>query len=73
MRGCKLDGVSASRLLGLVAIARNWSAKAEYLFVNLADGSCTTNCAIADASGTQIIQNVAVKFNEKRGPRRRQL
>jgi iron complex outermembrane recepter protein len=47
-----------------VAFARNWSAKAEYLFVNLADGSCTTNCAIADASGTQIIPNVAVKFNE---------
>jgi outer membrane immunogenic protein len=47
-----------------VAFARNWSAKAEYLFVNLADGSCTTNCAIADASGTPIIPSVAVKFNE---------
>ena len=47
-----------------VAFARNWSAKAEYLFVNLADGSCTTNCAIADASGTPIVPNVAVKFNE---------
>ena len=47
-----------------VAFARNWSAKAEYLFVNLADGSCTTNCAIADASGTPVIPNVAVKFNE---------
>jgi iron complex outermembrane receptor protein len=47
-----------------VALARNWSAKAEYLFVNLADGSCTTNCAIADASGTPIIPNMAVKFNE---------
>jgi iron complex outermembrane receptor protein len=47
-----------------VAFARNWSAKAEYLFVNLADGSCTANCAIADASGTPVIPNVAVKFNE---------
>jgi iron complex outermembrane recepter protein len=47
-----------------VAFARNWSAKAEYLFVNLADGSCTTNCAIADASGTSVIPNVSVKFNE---------
>jgi outer membrane immunogenic protein len=33
-----------------VALARNWSAKAEYLFVKLADGSCTTDCAIADAA-----------------------
>ena len=47
-----------------VALARNWSAKAEYLFVNLADGSCTTDCAIADVSGTPVIPNVAVKFNE---------
>ena len=47
-----------------VAFAPNWSAKAEYLFVDLANGSCTTNCAIADASGTPIIPNVAVKFNE---------
>jgi outer membrane immunogenic protein len=47
-----------------VSFARNWSAKAEYLFVNLADGSCTTNCAIANADGTFVIPNVAVKFNE---------
>jgi outer membrane immunogenic protein len=47
-----------------VALARNWSAKAEHLFVKLADGSCTTDCAIADASGTPVIPNVAVKFNE---------
>jgi iron complex outermembrane receptor protein len=47
-----------------VAFARNWSAKAEYLFVNFADGSCTTNCAIADASRTPIVPNVALKFNE---------
>ena len=47
-----------------VALARNWSAKAEYLFVNLANGSCTTDCAISDASGTPVIPNVAVKFND---------
>jgi iron complex outermembrane receptor protein len=47
-----------------VGFARNWSAKAEYLFVDLADGSCTTNCAIANANGTPVIPNVAVKFNE---------
>ena len=47
-----------------VALARNWSAKGEYLFVNLADGSCTTDCAIADVSGTPIVPTVAVKFNE---------
>src|ERR1700733_9322019 len=47
-----------------VAFGRNWSAKAEYLFINLADGSCTSACAIADASGTPVIPNVAVKFNE---------
>src|SRR5262249_36751144 len=47
-----------------VALARNWSAKAEYLFVKLADGSCTADCAIADASETPVIPNVAVKFNE---------
>jgi opacity protein-like surface antigen len=46
------------------ALARNWSAKAEYLFVKLADGSCTTDCAIADASGTPVIPSVAVKFSE---------
>ena len=46
------------------ALARNWSAKAEYLFVSLADGSCTTACAITDASGTPVIPNAAVKFNE---------
>ena len=47
-----------------VAFARNWSAKAEYLFVNLADGACTANCAIANADGTFVTSNVAVKFNE---------
>ena len=46
------------------ALGRNWSAKAEYLFVKLADGSCYADCAIADANGPAIIPNVAVKFNE---------
>jgi iron complex outermembrane recepter protein len=47
-----------------VAFAPNWSAKAEYLFVDLADGSCTTDCAIANANGPPSIPSVAVKFNE---------
>jgi outer membrane immunogenic protein len=47
-----------------VGFARNWSAKAEYLFVDLADGSCTTDCAIANANGPPLIPNVTVKFNE---------
>ena len=47
-----------------VAFASNWSAKAEYLFVDLADGSCTTDCAIANANGPPLIPNIAVKFNE---------
>ena len=47
-----------------VGFARNWSAKAEYLFVDLANGSCTTDCAIADANGSPLIPNIAVKFNE---------
>jgi iron complex outermembrane recepter protein len=47
-----------------VAFAPNWSAKAEYLFVDLADGACTTDCAIANANGPPLIPNIAVKFNE---------
>jgi outer membrane immunogenic protein len=47
-----------------IALTRNWSAKGEYLFVNLADESCTTQCAIADVSGAPIVPNIAVKFNE---------
>ena len=54
-----------------VALARNWSAKGEYLFVNLADGSCTIDCAIADVSGTPIVPNVAVKFADYTHHRRR--
>jgi outer membrane immunogenic protein len=47
-----------------VAVAPHWSAKAEYLFVNLGNGSCTTDCAIVNANGPPLIPNVAVKFNE---------
>jgi iron complex outermembrane receptor protein len=47
-----------------VALGRNWSAKAEYLFVDLGNGSCTTDCAIANAAGPAIIPNIAVKFDE---------
>jgi len=47
-----------------VAVAPRWSAKAEYLFVDLGNGSCTTDCAIVDANGPPLIPNVAVKFNE---------
>ena len=46
------------------AFARNWTAKVEYLFVDLANSSCTTDCAIANANGPPLIPNVAVKFNE---------
>ena len=47
-----------------VAVAPHWSAKAEYLFVDLGNGSCTPDCAIVDANGPPLIPNVAVKFNE---------
>jgi iron complex outermembrane recepter protein len=47
-----------------VALDRHWSAKAEYLFVDLADGSCTADCAIANANGLPTIPSVAVKFDE---------
>jgi outer membrane immunogenic protein len=47
-----------------VALARNWSAKAEYLFVNLSSGSCTAECAIANANGPPFTPDIAVKFTE---------
>src|SRR5215472_15752066 len=47
-----------------VAFAPHWSAKAEYLFVNLGIGSCTTDCVIQNANGSPLIPNVAVKFDE---------
>jgi iron complex outermembrane recepter protein len=47
-----------------VALAPNWSAKAEYLLVDLSSGSCTAECAIVDPNGPPLIPNIAVKFNE---------
>jgi iron complex outermembrane receptor protein len=47
-----------------VAVAPHWSAKAEYLFVDLANGSCMTDCAIVNANGPPLIPNVAIKFDE---------
>ncbi len=46
------------------AFAPHWTAKVEYLFVDLANGTCTTDCAIANPNGAPLIPNVAVKFNE---------
>jgi iron complex outermembrane recepter protein len=56
------------------ALGSGWSAKAEYLFVDLGNGSCTTDCAIQNPNpaamgnesplGAPTIPNVAVKFNE---------
>ena len=47
-----------------VALDRHWSAKAEYLFVDLGNGSCTADCTIANANGPPLIPDVAVKFQE---------
>ena len=47
-----------------VALDRNWSVKAEYLFVDLSNGSCTTDCAIANTNRPPLIPNVAIKFDE---------
>jgi len=57
------------------ALGSGWSAKAEYLFVDLGNGTCTTNCAIQTGNenpataattplGPPTIPNVAIKFNE---------
>ena len=46
------------------AFAPHWTAKVEYLFVDLANGTCTTDCAIANPNGAPLIPNIAVKFNE---------
>lgn len=47
-----------------VAFAPNWTAKFEYLFVDLANGACTTDCVIQNPAGPPIIPNIAVKFDE---------
>jgi outer membrane immunogenic protein len=44
-----------------VALAQNSSAKAEH---QLADGSRTTDCAIANANGPPVMPTAAVKFSE---------
>jgi outer membrane immunogenic protein len=46
------------------ALDRNWSAKAEYLFVDLGNGSCMVACAIVNANGPPLIPGVAVRFDE---------
>jgi opacity protein-like surface antigen len=53
------------------ALGLNWSAKAEYLFVDLGNGSCMIDCALQNPGGLgpnplgpPTIPNVAVKFNE---------
>jgi opacity protein-like surface antigen len=46
------------------AFAPHWTAKVEYLFVDLANGTCTTDCAITNPNGAPLIPNIAVKFNE---------
>jgi outer membrane immunogenic protein len=47
-----------------VAVISNWTAKVEYLFVDLPNGSCTTDCTIVNPNGPSVIPNIAVKFNE---------
>jgi iron complex outermembrane receptor protein len=47
-----------------IALAANWTAKAEYLFVDLANGSCTADCTIQNPNGPAVVPNIAVKFNE---------
>ena len=46
------------------ALTSQWSVKAEYLFVDLANGSCSADCAIANPNGPPLIPSVAVKFSE---------
>jgi opacity protein-like surface antigen len=56
------------------ALGSGWSAKAEYLFVDLGNGSCTTDCAIQNPNpnatgdesplGPPTIPNISIKFNE---------
>jgi iron complex outermembrane recepter protein len=76
------DPVTSSTVTGWTAgggaeyaLGSGWSAKAEYLFVDLGNGGCTTGCAIQTANqnpataaltplGPPIIPNVTVKFYE---------
>jgi outer membrane immunogenic protein len=36
------------------AVAQNWTAKVEYLYVSLANASCTAACAIGPATGATV-------------------
>jgi outer membrane immunogenic protein len=48
-----------------VAIVSNWTAKAEYLYVELPNGSCTTDCAnTQNPNIAPVVPNIAIKFNE---------
>ena len=47
-----------------VGLATNWTAKAEYLFVDLGNGSCAGDCAIQHSHAMPTIPDIAVKFNE---------
>ena len=50
--------------IGGAAARRGEPAIVGQLFVDLGNGSCTTDCAIANANGPPLIPNVADKFNE---------
>jgi iron complex outermembrane recepter protein len=47
-----------------VALAANWTAKAEYLFVDLGNGLCMADCAIQHPRTMPTIPDIAVTFNE---------
>ena len=47
-----------------VALAANWTAKAEYLFVDLGNGLCMAECAIQHPRALPTIPDIAVTFNE---------
>ncbi len=55
------------------SFAPHWSAKVEYLFVDLNNGSCTTDCAIANANGSPVDPERRGQVQREHGPRRRQL
>jgi opacity protein-like surface antigen len=48
-----------------VAVAPHWSAKAEYLFVDLGNGSCTTDCARCSCRDKKAAQPSGLKSVEE--------
>jgi iron complex outermembrane recepter protein len=46
------------------AFAPHWTAKFEYLFVDLANGSCSADCDIAHPRVPPTTPDISVKFNE---------